>query len=204
MKIKILSNIIELRNYFGLVRDGVILENDLDVVENDCDHFERKRRDAEVLCTLGANSPGDCLDLGTSRGRSAFKLATNLAGRGRVFTVNLLPEQYDATAGRLVTHLLPKEEIGSFFRERGVENIEQIYADTARWVIPETITNLGMAFVDAAHDTERVYADSKKVYEHVRPGGFLCWHDFSPEHRAKYHWIDAAMRGVEQFMASIQ
>ena len=68
MKIKVVESIEELKRYLGLRRDGLLLETDLDLVETDCDHFGRKRRDAEVLCTLAAkrfqetgryNSPGN-------------------------------------------------------------------------------------------------------------------------------------------------
>lgn len=201
MKIHTVETIAELTRHFSLPCEGAILETDLDVVQNDCDLHGRKRHDAEVLCALAANASGLCLDLGTSHGRSAFKLATNLGDRGTVFTVNLLPEQCRASSGQLVTHLLTREQIGSFFRERGLKNVTQIYADTAAWDVPEEIRDLAVVFVDAAHDTERVYRDSRKIYDLVRPGGFICWHDFSPECRAQYDWVDAVMRGIERFIA---
>ncbi|MBI4325698.1 MAG: DUF362 domain-containing protein, partial [Chloroflexi bacterium] len=204
MKVKVVESIEELKRLFGLQNDGVLLETDLDVVENDCELFGRKRRDAEVLCTLAANSRGNCLDLGTSHGRSAFKLATNLNGNGRVFTVNILPEQYDRSGGQLITHLLSKEEIGTFYRAHQLQNIEQIYANTARWTVPPEINDLAIVFVDAAHDTEMVYADTKRIYDRVRNGGFILWHDFSPFFRAKHGWIDAVMRGVEKFLTENQ
>jgi FkbM family methyltransferase len=201
MKIRTVETIEEFKPLFGFGRNGAILETDLDVVQNDCDLHGRKRHDAEVLCTLAANASGPCLDLGTSHGRSAFKLATNLQDRGVVFTVNLLPEQHSASSGQLVTHLLTRDQIGSFYRERGLKNVTQVYADTASWIVPEEIQDLAIVFVDAAHDTERVYRDSKKIYDLVRPGGYICWHDFSPECRSKYDWVDAVMRGVERFVA---
>jgi len=201
MKIRVVDTVGELKEVFDLERDGVILESDLNVIANECDLHERKHRDAEVLCTLAANSYGACLDLGTSYGRSAFKLATNLGDRGTVFTVNILPEQYDASGGQLITHLLTREEIGSYYRAHQLKNIQQIYANTAIWAVPTEIQDLAVVFVDAAHDADRVYEDTKNIYERIRPGGFICWHDFSPDRRAKYDWIDSVMRGVERFLA---
>ena len=202
MKVKVVESIEELKKCFGLQNDGVLLETDLEVVESDCDLFGRKRRDAEVLCTLAANSRGHCLDLGTSHGRSAFKLATNLKSRGRVFTVNLLPEQLSDESGELITHLLTREQIGSFYRPFELQNIEQIFIDTSAWDMPPQVNDLALVFVDAAHDTERVAADSRLVFDRVRDGGFICWHDFSPDARKRFGWIDASMRGVEHFLTA--
>src|SRR5579863_10408179 len=147
MKIRVIETIDEFRAQFDLSAPGVLLEPDLDLVETECDYYERKRRDAEVLCALAANVSGPCLDLGTSHGRSAYKLTTNLAKRGRVFTVNILPEQIDSTCGKMITHVLKKEQIGAYFREQGVTNIEQYYANTARWNMPPEIANLALVFV---------------------------------------------------------
>ncbi|MBI3877949.1 MAG: glycosyltransferase, partial [Verrucomicrobia bacterium] len=203
MNIQIVETLGEFKARLGLTADGILIEEDLDLIETDCDLNERKRRDAEVLCTLAANVRGPCLDLGTSHGRSAFKLATNLRERGTVFTVNILPEQHDKQSGELVTHLLSKGEIGSFFRSRGVTGIEQIYADTAKWQMPPELRDFSLAFVDAAHDTENVLADSRKIFPRVHDGGYIVWHDFNPLLRGKFHWIDASMRGVERFFAEL-
>lgn len=199
MKIHIVETIEELKQHFGFQIDGDLIENDLDTVETECDLFNRKRLDAQVICTIAANSSGKCLDIGTSHGRSAFKIATNIKD-GIVYTVNILPEQYEATAGELTTHLLSKEEIGSFYRQHDLKNIEQIYANTQTWEIPDYINNLSLVFVDGAHDSICVYTDTKKAYERIQEGGFILWHDFSPLFRSKYKWIDSVMNGVEKFL----
>lgn len=199
MKIRVVDSIEELKRHFGLPCDGELLEPDLDVVENDTEVNGRKRRDAEVLCTLAANAIHNVLELGTSHGRGAFKLASNLSHGLVCHTVNILPEQHDASGGKMVTHLIDKDAIGSYYRERGLKNVEQLYANTARWEIPAHIRKLGMVFVDAAHDEENVYLDSKLVWDRIAPGGFIVWHDFSQFSR-RFDWIDASMRGVERFL----
>jgi spore maturation protein CgeB len=199
MNVQLVESIADLERMLGLARCGVLLEDDLDVVENDTELNNRKRRDAEVLCTLAANSITDVLELGTSHGRGAFKLATNLAPQLRCHTVNILPDQHDSSGGKMVTHLIPQDDIGSYYRERGVGNVVQYFANTARWEIPPEVRDLGMVFVDAAHDEENVYQDSKLVWDRIAPGGFLVWHDFSQLSR-HFDWIDASMRGVERFL----
>ena len=199
MNVRIVESIADFERILGLARCGVLLEDDLDVVENDTELNNRKRRDAEVLCTLAANSRTDVLELGTSHGRGAFKLATNLPPLLRCHTVNILPDQHDSSGGKMVTHLIPQNDIGSYYRERGVGNVVQYFANTARWSIPPEIRDLGMVFVDAAHDEENVYQDSKLVWDRIAPGGFIVWHDFSQLSR-HFDWINASMRGVERFL----
>jgi len=193
----------EMKETFGFARDGVLLEPDIDTVENDCELFSRKRRDAEVLTMIAANCSGNALDIGTSHGRSAYKLATNIPGHNTVYTVNILPEQMDATSGKMITHLLTKEDIGSYYRQFNLDNITQLYANTGTWDMPPEIEGLGMVFVDGAHDTDLVYSDSKKAYACLADGGFMLWHDFSPALRQQFDWIDACMRGVERFCTEL-
>ena len=201
MKIHTVETLAEFQSLLGLAAAGRILETDLDEEKTSCDANGRRRRDAEVLCTLAANVTGNCLDLGTSHGRSAFKIASNLESRGQVYTVNLLPDQRDTASGQDITHLLTRDEIGQFYRSRGATNVTQIFADTAKWTLPETLDQLALVFVDAAHDANRVCQDSHLVFDRVKAGGFVCWHDFSPQQREQFHWIDSSMRGVEQFFA---
>ena len=199
LRIVTVPTLADFQRHFGLPHTGVITETDIDDVETECDLHARRRRDAEVLTTLAANLTGDCLDLGTSHGHSAFKLATNLAGRGTVHTVNILPEQYQSSSGQLITHLLTREQIGAFYRAQGTTGIHQIYADTCNWTMPLELRDFAMVFVDAAHDTEAVFKDSLLIAPRVRPGGYIVWHDFHPGLRRKFDWIDAVMRGVELF-----
>lgn len=202
MNVRIVESIEDFKRVLGLSLSGVLLESDLDVVEVDTDAHGRKRRDAEVLCTLAANSRTDVLELGTSQGHGAFKLASNLAPGLRCHTVNILPEQYDSSGDKMITHLISKEDIGSFYRERGIQNVVQYYANTARWELPQQIQGVSMVFVDAAHDEENVYLDSKLVWDRIAPGGFLVWRDFSPFCR-HFDWIAASMRGAERFVRDL-
>ena len=201
MPVRVVDDIDALRAAFGLPAQGRILEEDIDEVENECERFGRKRRDAEVLTTLAANCAGDALELGTSHGRGTFELAGNLPA-GVVHTVNVLPEQLAASgdAGVHVTHLLSKAEIGSYYRSRRVQNVRQIHADTRTWRPTAELEGVGLAFVDACHDADAVRADSRLCWRLLRPGGFLVWHDWSPFARA-YEWIDSVMRGAAAFMA---
>ena len=113
MKIRFVECISELIKILDFSRCGIVLEDDLDVINNSTEFHDRKLRDAEVLCTLAANVNGDVLELGTSHGRGAFKFSTNIATNLVCHTVNILPDQYDASGGKMITHLISKEDIGS-------------------------------------------------------------------------------------------
>lgn len=198
MRIKLVQNVAEFKQHFGLKKDGQILESDIDVVGNDCDLHERKRRDAETLCTIAANSTGDGLEIGTSTGRSAYAFATNLPDN-KIYTVNMLPEQWHKDGG-LPTHLIPIREIGAMLRENNIANFEQIYANTLEWEVPRYLSDMAFIFIDGDHATNVVCADSHRFWDRVAPGGYLMWHDFSPLRRAQHDWIDSVMLGVEKFM----
>lgn len=200
MPVRLATGLDDLMAQLDLQVRGIVLEDDIDVATNACELHGRKRRDAEVLCTLAASRPGPCLDLGTSHGRSAFKLATNVGSRFPVTTVNMLPE-HAAEAGELVTHVLSKEEIGRYWRENGAWNCVQVHADTRTWAMPDDLRELSIVFVDACHDEAAVYGDAMRTWDRLAPGGFMVFHDFCPERRHVHGWIDAVMRGVERFVA---
>ncbi len=188
-----------LQQALDLPSAGIIDEPDIDDAENECELFARKRRDAEVLCTLARSRPGPCLDLGTSFGRSAYKLATNVGPDHPVFTVNMLPEQA-AGAGAQITHVLTRAQIGSYCRDRGLTNVVQFFADTRLWQPPAEVCDLALAFIDACHDADAVHRDAHLAWPRLRPGGFLVFHDFSPVARFRFAWIADVMRGVQRFV----
>ncbi len=202
LPVRLHATLTDLQTALDLVHEGAILEPDIDTIENECELHHRKRRDAEALCTVARNANGPCLDLGTSHGRSAFRLATNVGPNHTVYTVNMLPEQA-AAAGVHVTHVLQKEQIGAYCRERGIENIVQIYANTAEWTPPPEVSDLAAAFVDACHDAEAVRQDSHLAWQRLRKGGLLLWHDFSPVQRHRHAWIKTSMDGVAAFLRDI-
>lgn len=202
LPVRLHATLADLQAALDLVHEGAILEPDIDTVDNECELHHRKRRDAEALCTLARNVNGPCLDLGTSHGRSAFKIATNVGPRHTVFTVNMLPEQA-AAAGVHVTHVLQKDQIGAYCREHGLENVAQVYANTAEWEPAPEIDGLALVFVDACHDADAVRRDSHLAWSRLAVGGFLAWHDFSPVQRHRHPWIKTSMDGVAAFLRDI-
>ena len=200
MKIKVFDTIYEIIEYLKLEKIGNIFEEDVDIIETECDLFGRKRKDAELLTTIAANIKGKCLDIGTSYGKSAYKIATN-APNSTVYTINALPHEIKEKE-KHITHLLAKKDIGKYYKDRKIKNIIQLYGNTQQWKIPEELNRISMVFIDGNHDTEAVYSDSNLVYPNIEDEGYIVWHDFNPDLRSKHEWIDSAMKGVENFIKS--
>ena len=195
MDITVFNDIEELKKYFGFTKSGTILETDIFKEENETDVNSRQVRDAEVLTTIAKNMDGNCLEIGTSSGRGTFKLATNT--NGIVYTVNALPEQI---SGNFVTHAMKKEQIGSYLLQKGIRNYVQIYENSMSWKLPsEFLNSMNVVFIDGCHDTEFVYRDSYNTWDSLKNGGFMIWHDFNPDLRGRFDWINSAMKGVEGF-----
>ena len=191
----------DVKALFGFTKDPVIVEDakDLDVVESASDFNGRRRNDVTVLATFAANVPaGKMLEIGTYYGRGAASMATN-APDSTLYTVNVLPEQV-GISGAYPTEFLTKDQIGSYYREKNLKNIKQVYADTKNWTVEEEINDLSLVFIDGCHDAEFVYSDTKLILDRVKKGGFILWHDFSPEYRSNFCWIDDCMKGVERLM----
>lgn len=196
-----LDDVGELRKVFGWNKFPVL--DDPSVYEFDFieDVNHRRLRDAECLGTVACNTgPTVCVDIGTSTGHSSACIAVN-APQAKIFTVNSSPEEIHAgNAGVLTTAALHREEIGSYYRSRGLKNVEQVLANTAEW--EPAVGTVDLAFIDGCHDSDFVYNDTLKILRHMKTGSFLMWHDFNLDLVLKYHWIHSVCLGVEMlFMA---
>lgn len=188
-----------LKQFYSFNEKFELIENNLDEVRFFEDLNARRRLDAEVLSLVAANAPpGKMLDIGTYLGHSAARMAVN-SPSSIVYTVNIHPDELLA-GGEFVTGTPKVEEIGSFYREKGIANIRQIFANTKNWQVPGEICDLSLVYVDGCHDTECVYNDTKLVIDRLVKGGFILWHDCSPNYRSNYVWIDAAMKGIEKLL----
>lgn len=184
-----------LRQALGWSRDPVLEGDYLRVFEYLEDLNDRRLRDAEVIGGACCNgNPRILLEIGTSHGRTTALMAQNAPG-GTVYTVNIPPEEI-AEGGRNVTFAPTHEEIGRYYRNLGLENIRQIFANTLHW--EPDFEPIDVAFIDGCHDAEFVYSDSCKALARCRPGALLLWHDFDPNLAGVYPWIREVCTGVER------
>jgi len=199
---KLDRNLIELNTYRDLQNifnwsEAPILDRpdiyDFDYVE---DVNDRRIRDAESLATVIRNiNPKIALEIGTANGMATVLMAAN-APEAEIFTVNIPPEDiHSGKGGVLTTVAMERDQIGIEFRRRNITNITQIYANTETWT-PD-IGAIDIVFIDGCHDTQFVYNDTRKILSHMKPGGFILWHDFNLDLAKKYDWINSVCLGVE-------
>lgn len=158
----------------------------------------RRYRDAEVVGSACRNQGKDILlEIGTAYGEMTALMASN-SPSAIVYTVNILPEEIDQ-GGKLVTFAPTRDEIGRFYRDAGISNIRQIYANTANWA-PE-FAPIDVAFIDGSHDAKFVYNDTVKILGRCQSGSLIMWHDFAPHLAHTHRWIAEVCHGVDRLYA---
>lgn len=159
---------------------------------------QRRLRDAEVIGAACANGdPRILLEIGTCQGHTTALMARN-APQSTVYTVNIPPEEINQ-GGKHVTAAVAHEVIGQVYRQQGLTNVRQIFANTANW--RPDFGPIDVAFIDGCHDADFVYHDTRKVLDRLRPGSVLLWHDLNPSLVDKYSWMAEVARGVERLLA---
>ncbi|MDY6989116.1 MAG: class I SAM-dependent methyltransferase [Thermodesulfobacteriota bacterium] len=188
------NTIADFMRYMKWTEQPIILQEHMAERGLITDINDRRRIDAEIISIVCKNAnPRNCLEIGTSLGVSTARMAVN-APQATIFTVNIPPEEYEE-GGVFRTHRLEHNEIGRFYRQKKLDNIEQIFANTATW--EPHLPPVDIAFIDGSHDTAFVYSDTRKVLKIMQKGGFLLWHDFNPELINRFEWIRSVMMGVE-------
>jgi predicted O-methyltransferase YrrM len=193
--------VLEVRDYAAMkkakrwTRDPVLDDDSIDTFENLTDLNDRKLLDALIIGATCANrNPKTILEIGTAGGHMTALMAQN-APQATVHTINIPPEEIDA-GGKFVTRSFTREEIGRYYKERKLTNVQQIYANTATW--EPDIGPIDIAFVDGCHDAEFVFNDTRKILQFAHPGTVILWHDFNPELIGKNEWMADVARGIER------
>jgi predicted O-methyltransferase YrrM len=197
----LMANVLEVRNLsclkkaMGWTNDPALEGEHLHDFQYLEDLNDRRLRDAEVLGAACCNAdPKVLLEIGTSHGKTTALMAQN-ATSGIVYTVNIPPEEI-ADGGKNITFAPSREIIGEYYREEGLTNIRQIFANTKNW--EPDFGPIDVAFIDGCHDEEFVSNDTRKILKKCRPGSLILWHDFAPDLKEVYHWIGDVCRGVER------
>jgi predicted O-methyltransferase YrrM len=192
-----LNNFRELKKVFNWTSDPILDDPILHEFASVVDANERRIRDAECIGAVMCNSnPSVVLEIGTSTGHTTALMATN-APRARIYTLNIPPDEIaSGEGGVLTTHAPATEEIGSYYKEKRLANITQIFSNSATW--EPNVGTINVAFVDGCHDSEFVYNDTCKILKAMIPGSFILWHDFNLNLTKNYGWIESVCLGVEE------
>jgi len=188
----------DLKLALGWDKDPILEGDHLHAYLNELDLNKRPLRDAQIVGGACANTTGKILlEIGTSFGHTTALMAKN-APEATVHTVNIPPEEI-AEGGKAVTFAPSRDEIGRYYRELGLQNVNQIYANTARWT-PD-FGPIDVAFIDGCHDAKFVYNDTRIVLQQCRPGSIIMWHDFCPPLVPVLDWHHQVRMGVQMLYA---
>lgn len=133
----------------------------------------------------GCCSADDIFEIGTFDGRTTLNLALNSESPGKVFTLDLPPDQetkFDIAQGE--RHFVDKPVSGQRYlnaKERypdKVARIEQLFGDSATFDYSPYEGKCGLVFVDGSHAYDYAMSDTKNAMRLVRPGGSIIWHDY--------------------------
>jgi len=192
-----LNNYQELKKIFHWTQDPILDRPDIHDFDYIEDINERRIRDSESIATVVKNAiPNVALEIGTANGMGTVLMSVN-APQAKLYTINIPPEQIQSGEGGVLTTVaMARDSIGIEYKKRNLTNIIQILENTKYWI--PNIGTIEVAFIDGCHDTEFVFNDTVKVLKHMKPGGFILWHDFNLELRYKFPWINDVVKGVEK------
>ena len=197
-QVRIARSLDDLKKAMGWADDPILEGDHLHEYEGHADINERRIRDAQSIGGACANErPSIMLEIGTSFGHTSALMAQN-APEATLHTVNIPPEEIGA-GGTHVTHAISREAIGKYYRDLGLRNIEQIFANTATWT-PD-FGPIDIAFIDGCHDAKFVFNDTRKVLAKCKVGSLILWHDFNPDLARQHDWLGDVMTGIERLLA---
>jgi hypothetical protein len=127
--------------------------------------------------------PVNLLEIGTFDGRTTLNLATNSPESARVYTLDLPPENLEATKFPLACgekSYVIKEKSGAKYRGTDCERkIVQLYGDSATFDFSPFLNMMGFIFIDGSHAYEYVLNDSKTCINLInKEKGIILWHDY--------------------------
>ena len=132
-------------------------------------------------------------EIGTFNGGTTRVLAETLPEQGRVWTIDLPPNEFDATQAPAD---FAGPEIGVAYRDSpAADKITQILGDSLLYDFSPYEKSADLVLVDAGHEYVNGFADTRTALRLVRPGGLILWDDFTPYWHGLVNGICDAMEG---------
>jgi predicted O-methyltransferase YrrM len=133
--------------------------------------------DTNVVLTLLCQArPRRVLEVGTALGHMTANLSEWTAGDAVIFTLGTVADAQPGT-GPQASETPSRAAFGRCAGHFGkADKVLFITADSLTYGFAR-LGQLDFAFIDGAHDFAHVLADTRNVYQALRPGGCLVWHD---------------------------
>lgn len=134
-------------------------------------------------------------EIGTFDGGTTRILAEALPPDGRVSTLDLPPDLFDATQH---PDDFVGSEVGELYQDSAAASkITQILADSLTFDPEPHAASYDLVLVDGGHEYEHGLRDTRTALRLARPGGIILWDDFVPYWHGLVRGICEAMRGRE-------
>lgn len=144
--------------------------------------------------------PEACFEIGTFDGRTTLNIAANMPATGKVYTMDLPPDEVENTALAIASgdeDFIKKEESGKRFKNTPyADRITQLWGDSATFDYTPYIGKMDLVFVDGAHSFEYVKKDTDTALSLLKPeGGIILWHDYGSK------WWKGLTRAMNELYA---
>jgi glycosyltransferase involved in cell wall biosynthesis/tetratricopeptide (TPR) repeat protein len=135
--------------------------------------------DAHVVLTiLGRAQAKRILEIGTAQGYMTANFTEWSLDDAAIFSLGAVSDLPIVMPAAQRAETPGRDAFGRHANHFGkVSKVCFITADSLAYDLAR-LAPLDFAFIDGAHDLRHVLADTCKVYQALRPGGWLVWHDF--------------------------
>jgi predicted O-methyltransferase YrrM len=134
-------------------------------------------------------------EIGTFNGGTTRLIAEALPDDGQVWTIDLAPSDFDATQA---PRGFAGSQVGLAYRDSpAASKITQLFGNSLAYDFSAYRGSADLVLVDAGHEYQNGFVDSKSALELVRPGGLILWDDFAPYWHGLVNGICEAMSGRE-------
>jgi predicted O-methyltransferase YrrM len=142
---------------------------------------------------ISARGCNTAFEIGTFNGGTTRLIAEALPDEGRVWTLDLMPDEFDATQS---PNDFVASDVGLAYRGTpSAHKVTQLYGDSLTYDFGPYEQSADLVLVDGGHEYANGMADTLTALRLVRPGGVVLWDDFEPYWHGLVSGICDAMAG---------
>jgi len=131
-----------------------------------------------LLEMLREMQPQRLCEIGSADGGTLFLLSRIAQPNARIFSIDLNNDATRTESFRLLVQ--PGQQLTC---AQGDSHQQEIFQQFQRWLGKD---KLDFLFIDGDHTYEGVACDHRMYGPHVRPGGFVAFHDITPDFHMRY------------------
>ncbi len=154
----------------------------------------------EILGLLGIlrdRQPERLCEIGSASGGTLFLLSCIAHPNARILSIDLNNNATRTESFRLLVQ--PGQRLTCI---QGNSQEQEVFQKFLEWIGDE---KLDFLFIDGDHSYEGVAGDHRMYGPHVKPGGFVAFHDIAPDYKTRYG-VDTGTYagGVPEYWAEVK